>query len=87
MPESVNRRSRYSCTGHSRRAGGLTQLLTSPKGKSWFRLMPAWEVSVPTASDRSEPSLAEVLLMLGMVFVVDLLTVCRVESFWDVAAS
>jgi len=55
----------------------------SPKWKSWFRVMPAGEANVSRASDRSEPSLSEVLLMLGMMFAVHLVTVCRVRSFWE----
>jgi hypothetical protein len=60
------------------------QLLMSPMGKSWFRMMPAPEVNVAPARDRSEPSLSEVLLMLVVMFAVHLLTVSGVRSFWDV---
>ncbi len=66
--------------------GGFLQLLMNPKGKSSFQAMPAREVSVAPARDHSEPSLWEVLLMFAAVSVVHVLTVCRVRSFWDVAA-
>jgi Gpi18-like mannosyltransferase len=67
--------------------GRFIHVLMSPKWKSRFRVMPAGEVTVLTASDRSGPSLWEVLLMVATVFAVHLLTVCRVRTFWDVAAS
>jgi Gpi18-like mannosyltransferase len=62
--------------------GEFLQRFTDPKARFWFRATSAGEVNAPTASDPSEPSLWEVLLMLGMMFAVHILTVCRVRSFW-----
>jgi hypothetical protein len=59
----------------------------SPEGKSWFRVIPACEANVAAAFDHSAPSRSEVILMLAMMFVVHLLTVCRVRNFWELAAS
>jgi Gpi18-like mannosyltransferase len=55
----------------------------SPEWKSWFPVMPAAEDDAAGASGRSEPSLPEVLLMLGMMFSLHLVAICRVRCFWE----
>jgi hypothetical protein len=45
--------------------------------------MPAGEGDTAGASGRNEPSLPEVLLMLGVMFSLHLVAVCRVRSFWE----
>lgn len=62
--------------------GEFLQRFMDPKARFRFQATPTGEVNAPTASDPSEPSLWEVLLMLGMMFAVHLLTVCRVRNFW-----
>jgi hypothetical protein len=58
-----------------------------PEKKSWFRLKPASKVRAATASDGSEPSRLEVLLMFALMIALHLLTVCRAGSFWELAVS
>lgn len=59
----------------------------SLKGKSWFRLTAARLADAATTSARGEPPLSEVLLMLGSMFALHLLAVCRVTDFWELATS
>jgi len=55
--------------------------------KSWFRVKPGPGAPVAAAFEGRQPSLSEVLLMLATMFVVHLLTVCRANSFWELAVS
>lgn len=66
---------------HSWRAAAYKPM--NAKRKSRFQRMPASEVEAGTPGQRKEPSRAEVLSMLGMMFAVHLIAVCRVQSFWE----
>jgi hypothetical protein len=59
----------------------------SPNENSRFQAMPSHAVNVTSDSDRSEPSLSEVLLMLMAVFGVYLLIVGRSRDFWKISIS
>jgi Gpi18-like mannosyltransferase len=58
----------------------------SQKWKSWLRAGPVGAEIKPTSECR-EPSLIEALLMLATTFVLHFWTVCRVRSFWTIAAT
>ncbi|MGO8788523.1 MAG: hypothetical protein ACLQVL_14235 [Terriglobia bacterium] len=59
----------------------------SPEQKPWWRLTPARKAQAAAASDSSEPSRLEVLLMLVMMLALHLLTVCRAGKFWELVVS
>jgi Gpi18-like mannosyltransferase len=59
----------------------------SLKLKSWFRAKFSSGSNGAATGGGREPSLAEVLLMLGMMFAVHLWATCRVGSFWGRAAT
>lgn len=69
------------------RKGESTQLFMSLKLKSWFRARFSGESHGAAPAGGREPSLGEVLLMLGTMFAVHLWAICRVSSFWGRAAT
>jgi len=69
------------------RKGESPQLFMSLKLKSWFRETLSGRNNSTAPARGREPSLGEVLLMLGTMFAVHLWAICRVSSFWGRAAT
>lgn len=59
----------------------------STKGITWFRMQTRHEANAIPVSDRSEPSLSEVLVLSAAVFAIHLVTVCTVTDLWELAAT